>query len=128
MEAAVHFAKMGHDVTIVEMADKLMPEPPFIMNDTMLREMISINGVSVMLGSKVTAIDGHGVRAVSGEDETEIICDTVLLAMGWLPDSNVAERFEKICPVITIGDSNKCRNILSATGEAYEAVKTISTT
>ena len=51
--------------------------------------------------------------------------DTVLLAMGWSPDASRGEELSDICRVIPVGDSSKCRNILAATSEAYEAVVSI---
>ena len=64
-------------------------------------------------------VTGYGVQF---EEEITIPCDTVLLAMGYIPDSAEGESYADICPVIPIGDSVKCRDILNATREAYEAV------
>ena len=66
-----------------------------------------------------------GIVAEDAEGRKEIPCDTVLLAMGWMPDASAGKSYEDICPVFTIGDSNQCRNIMSATTEAYEAVKAL---
>lgn len=125
VEAAVHFAKMGHSVTVIEMADKLMPDPPFVMNDTMLRDMVVSNGVNTLVNAKVTQITDSSVIAETPDGSTSVACDTVLLAMGWASDADRGKELESICPVIPIGDSNKCRNILAATSEAYDAVKSI---
>ena len=45
--------------------------------------------------------------------------------MGWSPDASRGEELSDICRVIPVGDSSKCRNILAATTEAYEAVASI---
>lgn len=121
IEAAVHFDRVGHDVTVVEMADKIMPDPPFVMNDAMLRELIAAGRCTCLTGTKLLGVTDTGVLLENAEGKKEIPCDTVLLAMGWAPDAAKGRTLEDICPVITIGDSNQCRNIMSAVSEAYDA-------
>lgn len=125
IEAAIHFDRVGHDVTVVEMADKIMPEPAFVQNDTILREMMADSRGSYLTSTKLVEVNGKGIVVESESGKTELECDTVLLAMGWSPDTGKASEFDDICRVITVGDSNKCRNILSATAEALDAVNNI---
>ena len=125
IEAALHFDRVGHQVTVVEMADKIMPEPAFVQNDSILREMMADSKGVYLTGTKLIEINETGIVVEDAEGKKEIACDTVLLAMGWAPDAAIGERFSDICRVISIGDSNKCRNILNSTNEAYEAVKNI---
>lgn len=125
IEAAVHFDHNGHDVTVVEMADKMMPEPPFAQNDAWLRETMANGTGKYLTGTKLLEINETGIVVEDAEGKKEIPCDTVLLAMGWAPDAQQGEAFGDICRVITIGDSNKCRNILNSTQEAFEAVNKI---
>lgn len=116
---------MGHDVTVVEMTNKIMPEPAFVQNDRILREMMTESHGTYLTGTKLVEVNDHGISVEAADGNVEIKCDTVLLAMGWLPDADIAKGFEDICHVLTVGDSNKCRNILSATAEALEAVNNI---
>lgn len=125
IEAALHFDRVGHSVTVVEMADKIMPEPAFVQNDSILREMMADSKGTYLTGTKLVEIGESGITVEDAEGRKEIACDTVLLAMGWAPDAEAGKAFEDICRVITIGDSNKCRNILSSTHEALEAVNNI---
>lgn len=125
IEAAIHFDMVGHDVTVVEMADKIMPEPAFVQNDSILREMMADGSGTYLTGTKLAEVNDKGIIVETAEGRKEIACDTVLLAMGWAPDAEAGKAFEDICKVLTIGDSNKCRNILAATSEAYEAVASI---
>lgn len=125
VEAAIHFDTVGHEVTVVEMADKIMPEPPFVQNDNILREMMANGSGTYLTGTKLAEVNDNGIVVETAEGRKEIACDTVLLAMGWAPDAKAGEELSDICRVIPIGDSNKCRNILAATGEAYEAVMSI---
>lgn len=125
VEAAIHFDTVGHEVTVVEMADKIMPEPPFVQNDNILREMMANGSGTYLTGTKLVEVNDKGIVVESAEGKREIECDTVLLAMGWAPDAKAGEELSDICRVIPIGDSNKCRNILAATGEAYKAIVSI---
>ena len=125
VEAAIHFDTVGHEVTVVEMADKIMPEPPFVQNDNILREMMANGSGTYLTGTKLAEVNDNGIVVETAEGRKEIACDTVLLAMGWAPDAKAGEELSDICRVIPIGDSNQCRNILAATGEAYEAVMSI---
>lgn len=125
IEAALHFDRMGHKVTVIEMADKIMPEPPFVQNESILREMMAGSNGTYLAGTKLVEIGERGITVENTEGKHELECDTVLLAMGWAPDAAAGEKFSDICRVITVGDSNKCRNILNSVNEAYEAVKSI---
>lgn len=125
IEAAVHFDKVDYEVTVVEMADKIMPEPAFAQNDAILREMMAAGKGTYLTSTKLVEVTDKGIVVETAEGQKEIECDTVLLAMGWSPDAQQGEQFADICKVITIGDSNKCRNIQGATSEAYEAIASL---
>ena len=122
IEASLHFDHNGHDVTVVEMADQMMPDPPFQQNENILREMMANSRASYLTNTKVVEITPEGVVVENAGGKQVIPCDTVLLAMGYIPDSLDSEAYTDICPVIPIGDSVKCRDIMNATREAYEAV------
>ena len=125
VEASIHFVHGGHRVTVVEMADVMMPDPPMQQNENMLREMMAESSAVYKTSTKLVAVTDEGVE-VEGPNGKEIIpCDTVLLAMGYAPDTALAEEYKEICDVVAIGDSVQCRNILKATAEAYQAVANI---
>lgn len=127
IEAALHFDRMGKKVTVIEMADKMLPQPMFKMNGDLLRKMMRDSGITFRTGTKLVAVDStrqHTAVKVEGpEGEDSIECDTVLMALGFAPTKNIAETFADICPVIPIGDSVEARKILYATGDAYRAVR-----
>lgn len=123
IEAAVQFDHAGHEVTVVEMAERMMQVPSFITSDTMLRNMMEKGKGTYLTGTKLSEVTERGVIVESKGEKREIFCDTVLLAVGWRPDAEEGQKLKDICQVITIGDSNQCRNIMAATSEAYEAVK-----
>ena len=107
------------------MADKLMPDPPFVQNANVLKELMAAGTGTYLTGTKLVEVDAEGIVVETAEGKRHIDCDTVLLAMGWAPDASRGEELSDICRVIPVGDSSKCRNILAATTEAYEAVASI---
>lgn len=125
IEAAIHFEHTGHEVTVVEMAAKMLPDPPFPQNESILRDMMAAGKNEYLTKTKLVEITDSGIVVESKAGLRTVECDSVLLAMGWAPDANSGKEFEDICRVFTVGDSNKCRNIYKSTHEAYEAVKNI---
>ncbi len=125
-ETAVHFDRMGKKVILIEMAEKLLPNPPFPMNDLQLRGLVEQSGIEVHTGTKLVSVKEHSVTVEGAEGIAEIACDTVLMALGYVSTTEEAKQYEEICKVISIGDSNQARNIMAAVSEAYEAVVKIS--
>ncbi len=124
-ETAVHFAHMGKHVTIVEMAEKLLPTPGFPMNDMQLMELVQRAGIEVHVKTKLLSVEEGKVKVETEEGVKELECDTLLMALGYCGSFDAAESYKDICPVISIGDSVKARNIFTAVSEAYEAVRKI---
>lgn len=125
-ETAVHFARMGKKVTLVEMAEKLLPTPSFPMNEMQLMELVGQSGIDVRTSTKLASVGDGKVRVEGPDGEEWIPCDNVLMALGYQPTKAQAEQYREICPVITIGDSVQARNIMAAVTEAYEAVEQIA--
>lgn len=125
-ETAVHFAKMGRKVVLVEMADKLLPNPPFPMNDMQLRGLVEKSNIAIHTGEKLISVGEKSVMVEGKNGTEEISCDTVLMALGYSPSLEEAKRLEEICPILCIGDSRQARNILAAVSEAYNAIEQIS--
>ena len=124
-ETAIHFARLGKKVTLIEMAEKVLPIPPFPMNEIQLRTMLDTSDVEVFTSTKLTSVEEDGVVVEGPDGKRKIACDTVLMALGYTSTTEDAEVYRDICPVYTIGDSVKARNIMSAVEEAYEVVSNI---
>ena len=107
------------------MAEKILPVPPFPMNEIQLRTMLEASDVEVLTSTKLTSVEEDGVVVEGSEGKKKIPCDTVLMALGYASTTEEAEAYKDICPVHTIGDSVKARNIMSAVEEAYEVVNNI---
>lgn len=126
VETALHLSRNGKDVTIVEMDEKVLPNPPFVMNDTQLRMMLSNSDITVKTGTKLAEVLADGIKVIDSGKEAIISCDNVLMALGYTPTQDIADKLSDICPVIAIGDSVKSRTILEAVHEAYQAVENLA--
>lgn len=122
IETAVHFAKLGKKITVVEMADTILPQPPFAMNKMQLEGLLAASGAEVLVKTKLVAVRDFGIEVSDESGERLIACDTVLMALGFTPTSKAAAELEAICPVSVIGDAKAARNIMAAVDEAYEVI------
>ncbi len=92
MEMAEALVKKGLDVTIAEMEDQIMPAVLDKDIATFTAKYLRQNGVNLVLGERVTAINGED-RAVSVEtDKQSIPTDLVIVAVGTRPNDKIAKQ------------------------------------
>ncbi len=92
MEAAISFRKKGLEVTIIELLPRLLPrlfddEPALI-----IRKIVEDNGINVFTDEKVTEISGNGGVKGLTTDKRQIECDTVIMAAGVRPNTELAKQ------------------------------------
>lgn len=121
-ETAINYARRGKKVTIVEMSDKLLPEPLFIQNMMMLTGMLQHPNITSMPGTKLAKISQDSVTVESADGVQELSCDTVILAMGFKPNNGVYHELEGKVDIVNVGDSVRARKVYDAVHEAYNAV------
>ena len=92
LECAATFRKLGHDVTVIEMMDR-------VMNRVVAPEMSQFyqsehvgHGVSVLTDRRVSALLGDdSVHAVECSDGTQVPADLVIVGIGLVPNTALAE-------------------------------------
>ncbi len=85
-EVATAFAGFGSQVTIVELADRLVPNMDAELSALMKKSLEKL-GIKVLLGKKVEKIaDQGGKPAVVASGEAPIVCDKILLSIGRVAD------------------------------------------
>ena len=124
-ETAVVLAEKGKKVTLVEMADHVLPEPVFIQNAMMLNQLLNHTNITAKTSTKLMEIKENHVLVQCSEQEEDIACDTVVLAMGFVPNTDLYEALKEDYTIVNIGDSVKVRKVLDAVSEAYDAVLNI---
>ncbi len=112
----------GKKVTIVEMADKILPEPVFIQNLMMLTQLLDQSNIKTHVSSKLVEIKDKSIIINKEGKDQEIPCDSVVLAMGFAPNTKIYEALKDKIDIINIGDSIKARKVLDAVKEAHDAI------
>ena len=130
METALQMDMWGKHVTCIDMAKTIPSEPGFKMNDMLMKQYMAKSNVQFMPSTKLVRIDGDDftctVTVESEGVQSTVECDTVLLALGFLPTADLAGQFDSIAPVTVIGDSQRPRKIIFAIEGAHNAVRALS--
>lgn len=130
VETALQMDMWGKHVTCIDMAKTIPSEPGFKMNDMLMKQYMVKSNVQFMPSTKLVRIDGDDftctVTVESEGVQSTVECDTVLLALGFLPTADMAGQFDSIAPVTVIGDSQRPRKIIFAIEDAHNAVRALS--
>ncbi len=119
-EMAYFLAEGGAEVTLVEMQDEMGVEMEACERAYVL-EKLDEYGVSILTERSIRAITGDGVQVADRRWETSVLeCDTVVLALGSTPNTELAEQLDGTgVEVHTIGDCVEPRRIYEAIHEAW---------
>jgi dihydrolipoamide dehydrogenase len=93
LEFATTFRRLGASVTVLELMPQLLPGFDAEVSSA-LRKAMQSEGIEFHLGVKVTGLDrepGLAVRYLSGETESKVETDMVLVAVGRRPLTNGLE-------------------------------------
>ena len=88
MDAAYAFLEAGKEVTVVELADRILPKQLDEKAGEAYRKLFEAHGCRFILGKKVTGTvlqDSGAVSALVLEDETTVECDLIVVAAGVCP-------------------------------------------
>jgi pyruvate/2-oxoglutarate dehydrogenase complex dihydrolipoamide dehydrogenase (E3) component len=127
-EAAIHLAGIGKTVTLIARRDKVAPEVSGMSRTSMLDEMDK-HQVKTLTGLQTRRIVKNGVY-VADKDGTErfIEADTVVVALGRIPDTQQVEALKTACkdiPYKVIGDSDRVGRVKDAVRSGYIAANLI---
>ncbi|MBQ9949191.1 MAG: FAD-dependent oxidoreductase, partial [Clostridia bacterium] len=120
-ECAVHLAKAGHEVTVIEMRSNVAVDANPRHRPALMRELKE--NVTMHTGLTASAINENGVKCTNKDgNELFISADTVLLAAGMRAHTDAVDALRGTAPnVQVIGDCDRPANIRSATFRAYHA-------
>lgn len=124
-ELAIFLAMQGHDVEIVEMANRLNCGSNILQGQSIGIELRKYN-IPVHLGTKVKEIRKDGIVCLSGGEEIILNADTAVCAFGMKANDKAADALRFIAPEFhQIGDCLSAKTIAEATKMAWYAVKDI---
>ena len=117
---------VDRNVTIVEMADELMPEGVNIKTMMGIRALLGQRGVKVLTGARLVQVNPTGATVEVDGEARELTADSVVTATGFAPEHSLRVALEGTVPeVVTIGDCSKPRNILGAIWEGFHAARVL---
>ena len=123
-ETAEFLLEKGHRVTIVEMLDKIANGESSTILPTIMGNFAK-GGVAQYVNTRVLAIENGAVKALKGEEEIAIPCDTVVMAVG--SKKNTIDLPGVTVPVVYAGDcaGEKTAGILEAIRGGYHAANNL---
>ena len=108
-DTAGYLAEKGHDVTIVEMQERIALEMAF-MQFTAVADRLTELGVSHLVNTKCKEIKDTGVVLEGPDGIFELECDSVVFSLGMKSNRDEAERIIEMVPegvkTVLIGDVN----------------------
>ena len=125
-ELAIHLARCGREVTIMEMAP-MLNSGGNILHQFGLNLEIKQNNIATALGTRAVKITSDGVTGECDGKEVFYPADTVVCAVGQIPKTEEAYALSLCAPeFFVIGDAVVPKNIMQATSMADAAVNDIS--
>lgn len=128
-EIAYELALSGKHPSVVEMTPYLVGARGICMaNSSMLRELLRFHKVPAYLSATVDSITDDGVVINTPEGQKTVPADSVILSVGYAPDTRFAARREKkqAKPVHFVGDCDRVGSLKTVIKQAYELVQKLS--
>ncbi len=121
-ETALHLAKLGKKVTVVEMQSDLAPDASTTGRNELMTEIAKEPNFVPLAGARCLSVTEKSVTyAKDGKEET-ISADSVVLCAGMKAKTQEADSFFGAADSVTeIGDCVRVRTVEWATKEAYYA-------
>lgn len=118
-ETALHLAKQGKQVTIIEMMDDIATDINERMRYVVLQE-IEKAGIDVITGVKVDSFIDFGVQLFRNNHKRLIEADTIVVAIGSVSNNDLYEEVKKIVPeCCQIGDCKEPKSGLEAIEQGF---------
>ncbi len=127
-EVGLELIKKGHEVTVVEMAERLVGEFIGIHRTALLDHMDEV-GIKSLVNTRCKEITENGVTAIS-QDGREIFleADTVVVGLGYRARESSAAALKEAAgdiPVFVIGDCVRAAKVGESVQEGYVAAMSI---
>lgn len=121
-ETALHYAKLGKKVTVMEMQSELAPDASTTGRNELLTEIDREPNFTTLTGARCAAITEHSVTYIKDGKEETIMADSIVLAAGMKAKAQEADSFIGTALEFSeIGDCVRARTVEWATKEAYYA-------
>jgi pyruvate/2-oxoglutarate dehydrogenase complex dihydrolipoamide dehydrogenase (E3) component len=124
-ETAYHLASHGKTVTLVEQLPEIAQDVEAIPRELLLNGLEK-EKVKIYVNTTVKEISDNGILISRDGREENIPANTVILAVGSIPENKLATQLEgKPYKVMAIGDAVQVRRVLEAVEEGFAAGRKI---
>ncbi len=121
-ETALHLAKLGKQVIVIEMQSALAPDASTTGRNELMTEIDREPNFTALTGARCLAVTETSVTYQKDGAEETISADSVVLCAGMKAKSDEADSFFTAADeVLEIGDCVRARTVEWATKEAYYA-------
>ena len=121
-ETALHLAKLGKKVTVVEMQSALAPDASTTGRNELMTEIDREPNFIALTGARCQSVTANSVTYVKDGEEYTVTADSVVLCAGMKAKCAEADSFFGSADEVTeIGDCVRARTVEWATKEAYYA-------
>jgi 2-enoate reductase len=106
-EAAVSLARQGKNVTLVEESDSVADATflKYVGRQLLLQKYLDEEGVDIVTEATIQEIGENSVAYERAGKREKIECDTVLLAVGRVPDDDLGSQLKDVTPAVyKVGD------------------------
>lgn len=125
-ETAAYLARCGKGVTLVEMADQLVPEGVNINTNMGIHALLAQSQVEVLTSTRLREVTAECVVVETNGAPRELKADSVVMATGFAPDPTLRDGLEGVVPEVSaIGDCAEPRNILGAIWGGFHAARVL---
>ena len=121
-ETALHYAKLGKKVTVMEMQSELAPDASTTGRNELLTEIAAEPNFIPLTGAKCVSLTATSVTYEKAGKQETITADSVVLSAGMKAKTQEADAFiGTALDFAEIGDCVRARTVEYATKEAYYA-------
>lgn len=125
-ETAYHLARLGKEVTVIEMQDRIAPDASSSYRARLLRFMGYEGKLHILTGLRCKSIGSSVVCVNAQGKQVDIPCDNVIMASGMRANTAAAmELWDETYELKMVGDCKRAANIQKAVRDAYCAAVTI---
>ena len=120
-ETALHLTEKGHDVTVLEMQEKILVDASASYRSRLTRNMGYHENLKTVTGGKCTGITAEGVSYTDKDGNAQVLpCDSVVMAAGMRPNqADATALYDSAYRLYTIGDCDKAANVQKAVRAAF---------
>ena len=125
-EAALFLSRRGHEVTVIEMQEKVLSDASPSYRSRLNRNISAEANIRIITGARVTALRQGEVLAELGGTELRVPADSAVLAAGMVP--RLEEALSLQDPAYDfhlVGDCEKTGNVQKAVRGAWSAAQLI---